>query len=263
MPTILSRLSVYIAAVVIFISWLISNGFVRALEEDTQTMDAVQSEQTQAQQFSNLSDGQRALLRKIADIEDSLDKLRNESKHTEAGKQNHEDEADAKQKWVESFQSDSAQLVESAEELEELAQRVEPAADLEQSVESSIQRAKAFDADVQNGANAYKQETKAGQSLESGPDEAKAEGRKKYDEQISADFERIVKMEEKFDELDEQIVSLYGKMDSYITERRKRSAEHATVASFIAYVFYAVGTVIGGLGKWLENKHWVRSPSAT
>lgn len=68
MTTIFSRLSVYIAAVVIFISWLISNSFVAALEEDTQTMDAVQSEQTQAQQFSNLSDGQRALLRKIAVI---------------------------------------------------------------------------------------------------------------------------------------------------------------------------------------------------
>jgi chromosome segregation ATPase len=255
MPTIFSRLSVYIAAVVIFISWLISNSFVTALEEDTQTMDAVQSEQTQAQQFSNLSDGQRALLRKIADIEHSLDKRPNEGKHTEAGEQNDEDEADAEQKWVESFQSDSAQLVESAEELEELAKRVQPSADLEQSVESSIQRAKAFDAEVQKEANAYKQERKASQSLESGQDEANAEGRKKYDEQISADFGRIVKMEEKFDELDQQIVSLYDKMDSYITERRKRSAEHATVASFIAYVFYAVGTVIGGLGKWSENKH--------
>lgn len=255
MPTIFSRLSLYIAAVVIFISWLISNSFVAALEEDTQTMDAVQSEQTQAQQFSNLSDGQRALLKTIADIEDSLDKLRNEGKHTEAGKQNHEDEANAKQKWVESFQADSAQLVESAEELGELAKRVQPSADLEQSVESSIQRAKAFNADVQKEANAYKQEREAGQSLGSGQDEAKAEGRKKYDEQISADFQRTAKMEARFDELDQQIVSLYEKMDSYITEKRKRSSEHATLASFIAYVFYALGTVIGGLGKWLENKH--------
>jgi len=255
MPTTFSRVSVYIAAVVIFISWLISNSFVTAKEEDTQTMDAVQSEQTQVQQFSNLSDGQRALLRKIADIEDSVDKLRN--KHAEAGKQNDEDEADANQKWVESLQSDSARLVGSAEELEELAKRVQPSADLEQSVESSIQRAKAFDADVQNEANVYKRETKAGQSLRSGPDEANAEGRKKYDEQISADFKRIAKMEKKFDELDQQIVSLYVKMDSYIAEKRKRSAKHATVASFIAYVFYAVGTVIGGLGKWFENKHQV------
>jgi|SRR6185295_5468796 len=257
MPAIFSRLSGYIAAVVIFISWLISNGFVTALEEDTQTMDAVQSEQTQVQQFSNLSDGQRALLKRMADIEDSLDKLRNEGKHTEAGEQNDEDEADAEQKWVESFQSDSAQLVESAEELEELAKRVQPSADLEQSVESSLQRAKVFDADVQKEANAYKQEKKAGQSLESGQGDANAEGRKKYDKQISADFERIVQMEEKFDDIDQQMVSLYDKMDSYITERRKRSAKHATVASFIAYVFYAVGTVIGGLGKWLENKHQV------
>ena len=255
MPTIFSRVSVYIAAVVIFISWLISNSFVAAKEEDTQTMDAVQSEQTQVQQFSNLSDGQRDLLRKIADIEDSVDKLRN--KHAEAGKQNDEDEADANQKWVESFQSDSARLVGSAEELEELAKRVQPSADLEQSVESSIQRAKAFDADVQNEANVYKRQTKAGQSLRSGQDEANAEGRKKYDEQISADFKRIAKMEKKFDELDQQIVSLYVKMDGYIAEKRKRSAKHATVASFIAYVFYAVGTVIGGLGKWFENKHQV------
>ena len=255
MPTFFSRFSVYLAAVVIFISWLISNGFVRALEEDTQTMDAVQSEQTQAQQFSNLSNGQRALLRKIADIEDSLDKLRNESKHTEAGKQNHEDEADAKQKRVELFQSDSAQLVESAEELQKLAKRVQPSADLEQSVESSIQRAKAFDADVQKEANAYKQEKEAGQSLESGQDEANAEGGKKHDEQISAAFERIAKMEEPFDKLDEEIVSLYDKMDSYMTERRERSAKHATVAGWIAYLFYALGTAIGGLGKWLENKH--------
>jgi len=254
MPTFISRFSVYLAAVVIFISWLISNTFVAAREGDTQTMDAVKSEQIQAQQFSNLSNGQRALLRQIGDIEDSVDKLRNEGKHTEAGKQNDEDEADAKQKWVELFQSDSAQLVGSAEELEKLAKRVQPSADLERSVESSIQQAKAFDADVQNEANAYKRETKAGQSLRLGQDEANAESRKKYDEQISADFKRIDKMGKKFDELDQQIISLYVKMDSYITEKRERSAKHATVASFIAYVFYAVETVIGGLGKWLESK---------
>ena len=111
MSTIFSRFSVYLAAVVIFISWLISNTFVVTLEADTETMDAVQSEQTQAQQFSNLSNGQRDLLKKVADIADRLDKLPNEGKPTEAGEQTVEDEADADQKWVESFQSDSAQLV--------------------------------------------------------------------------------------------------------------------------------------------------------
>jgi hypothetical protein len=43
-----------LAAVVIFISWVISNSFVTALEEDAQNMDAVQSEQTQVRQFSSL-----------------------------------------------------------------------------------------------------------------------------------------------------------------------------------------------------------------
>ena len=50
--TIFSRLSLYIAAVVIFISWVISNSFVTAREEDAQNMDAVQSQQTQVRQFS-------------------------------------------------------------------------------------------------------------------------------------------------------------------------------------------------------------------
>ena len=263
MPTIFSRFAVYIAAVVIFISWLISNTFVTTLEADTQTMDAVQTEQAQAEQFSNLSNGQRELLRQIADIADSLDKLRNEGKHTEAGEQNDEDGAAAEQKWVESFQSDSAQLVENAEELEELAKRVQPTADLEKSIESSIQGAKAFDADVQKEANAYKQGKKAGQSLESGQDDANAESRKKYDEKMRADFERIVKMEEKYDQHNHQIVSLYDQMTTYITKRRDRSAEHSTVASFIAYVFYGIGTVIGGLGKWLENRNKARSPATT
>jgi chromosome segregation ATPase len=253
MRTIFSRFSVYGAAVVIGISWLISNTFVAANEQDTQTMDAVESEKIQVQQFSNLSNGQRALLRKVADIEDGLDKLRNEGKQTVA--QNSEDEPDAEQKWVESFQSDSKHMVESAEEIEELANRVQPSADLEQSVESSIQRTKAFDADVQKEANAYKQEKEAGRSLESGQDEANAEGRKKHDEQISAASERIAKMEEPFNKLEEEIVSLYDKMGSYMTERRERSAKHATVAGWIAYLFYALGTAIGGLGKWWENKH--------
>lgn len=263
MFTIISRFSVYIAAVVIFISWLISNTFVMWREEDTQTMDAVQSEQTQARQFSNLSDGQRDLLRKIADVEDSLDKLQNERKPPEVEGQRAEDAPDAKQRWLKSFQSDSAQLVKSAEELGELAKRVQPSEDLEQPIKSIIERTKAFDAGVQREANAYKQERKTGPSVGSGQDETNAEGRKKYDEQISAHFKRIEKMEETFDDLDQQIISLYDKMDSYITERRERSAEHATVASFIAYVFYGLGTVIGGLGKWLQNKNRRSSSGAT
>jgi hypothetical protein len=251
MLTIFLRLSVYIAAVVIFISWLISNTFVTTLEEDTQTMDAVQAEQTQTRQFSTLSDNERTVLRKLADIEDSVAKLRNEGKQTE---QNHGDEADADQKWVESFQSDSAYLVESAKELEELGTRVQPSQDLEQSIKSIIQRTTAFDADVRKEASAYEKERKTGPPSESGQDETNAEARKKYDAQIDADFERIAKMENAFEELDQQVVSLYDKMDSHITERRERSAQHAAVASFIAYVFYAFGIAISGLGKWLESK---------
>ena len=81
MLTVFSRLSLYIAAVVIFISWVISNSFVTALEEDAQNMDAVQSEQTQVRQFSSLSNGQRDLLRKMAEIENSVDKLNNVGSH--------------------------------------------------------------------------------------------------------------------------------------------------------------------------------------
>jgi hypothetical protein len=261
MLTNFPRLSVYMAAVVIFISWLISNTFVTTLEEDTQTMDAVQAEQTQSRQFSTLSDGERAVLRKLADIEDSVARLRTEGKQTE--QENQGDEVDADQKWVESFQSDSAYLVESAKELEELGDRVQPSQDLEQSIKSIIQRTTAFDVDVQKAASAYEEEKKTGPPSESGQDETSAEARRKYDAKISADFEIIAKMEGAFDELNQQIVSLYDKMDSYITEKRERSAQHAAVASYIAYLFYAFGTAIGGLGKWLENKHHVRSPVAT
>ena len=255
MPTTFSRFSVYIAAVVIFISWLISNTFVMYLEADTQTMDAVESEQIEAQQFSNLSDGQRDLLKKIADIADRLDQLPNEGKHTETGDQNNGDAADADEKWVDAFQADSAQLVKSAEELKKLAQRVQPTADVEQSIDSSIRQAKSYDANVQDEANTYKRDKKASQSSGSEQSEANAEPRKKHDEQISADFQRIVESENKFDDIDQQTVSVYNNMATYITERRDRSAKHASIASLIAYVFYAIGTVIGGLGKWLENKH--------
>jgi hypothetical protein len=250
MLNMFSRLAVYIAALVIFISWLISNTFVVTLSEDTQTMDAVQAERTQTQQFSTVSDGQRAVLRKLADIEDSVDKLRNSGKQTD--EHNDADEVDADQKWVESFQSDSANLVESAEELDALATRVEPAQDLEQSIKSIIQRTTAFNANVQKEASAYDEERKT--AAPSGPDEPSAEAHNKYDAQISADFQRIATMEDAFDELDQQVVSLYDKMDSYITERRERSAQHAEVASFIAYIFYAFGIAISGLGKWLERK---------
>ncbi|MCM3905608.1 MAG: hypothetical protein ND866_28270 [Pyrinomonadaceae bacterium] len=253
MATIFSRFYVYIAAVVIFISWVISNNFVRALERDTQTMDAVRSEQAQAQQFSNLSDGQRDLLRKMAEIQDSLNQ-RNEGKPAGAEEQNDEDEVDAKQEWVESFASDCAQLTESAEELGELAKRVRPSEELEQSVKSIIERTKAFYDGLQREADAYTQERNTGRPSESGPDETDAEGRKKQDEQVSAAFEKVAKMEQTYDDLNKQVVSLYDKMHTQITETRQRSAKSAAVASFIALVFYAFGTVIGGLGKWLENR---------
>jgi DNA repair exonuclease SbcCD ATPase subunit len=224
-------------------------------------MDAVQTEQTQSRQFSTLSDGERTVLRKLADIEDSVAKLRTEGKQTE--QQDHGDEVDADQKWVESLQSDSAYLVESAKELEELGKRVQPSQDLEQSIKSIIQRTTAFDVDVQKAASAYKEDRKTGPPSESGQDETSAEALRKYDAKISADLEVIAKMEDAFEELDGQVVSLYDKMDSYITEKRERSAQHADVASFISYLFYAFGTAIGGLGKWLENKHQLRSPAAT
>ena len=261
MLTIFPRLSVYIAAVVIFISWLITNTFVTTFQEDTQSMDAVKAEQNESQQFSMQSEDERAVLRQLADIEDSVAKLRTEGKQTE--QQNHGDEVDADQKWVESFQSDSAYLVERAKELEELGKRVQPSQDLEQSIKSIIQRTTAFDVDVQKAASAYKKERETGPPSESGQDETSAEARKQYDAKIDADFEIIAKMENAFEELDQQVVSLYDKMESYITEKRERSAEHAAIASYIAYLFYAFGTAIGGLGKWLENKRQVRSPAAT
>jgi hypothetical protein len=250
MPTIFSRMSVYLAAVVILISWLISNTFVTVKEEDAQTMDAVQSEWVEVQRFANLSNDQRALLTEMADIENSLDKLRKEG----TDKQNN-DEEDANEKWLTSFQSDSALLVKSAEDLEELSQRVQPTADLEQLVENNIQRVKAFDTDVQNGANAYREQAKAGQSSQSGQDEANAEGRNNHEEQMAVALQKIADMEGPFDKLNEEIVSLYGKMDSYMTTTSERSAEHATIARWIAYLFSALGTVIGGFGKWLESKH--------
>src|SRR5689334_17065863 len=131
MFTVISRFSVYIAAVVLFFSWLISNSFVMTADEDTQTMDAVQSEQTQAQQFADLSNGQRALLKQVADIEDRLDKLPNEHKSTDVQERDAQDESDGKERWVKSFESDSTQLAENAEELGELGRRVEPPGDLE------------------------------------------------------------------------------------------------------------------------------------
>lgn len=255
MLTILSRLSVYIAAVVIFISWLISNTFVTTLEADTQNMDAVQGEQTQVRQFSSLSDGQRDLLRKMADIEDSLDKLQNTSERTKTEEQGDEDETDAEQHWIESFQDDSAQLAESAKELEELAKRVQPAADLDSLIKSCVQLTEAFNAKVKREANVYKQELETSRSKESGQDEKDAEGRKKHDEQMRKAYQQITKMEDDYHKLDEQVVSLYDKLDSQVSEKRESSAKSATVASFIADIFYAIAAVIGGLGQWLANKN--------
>jgi hypothetical protein len=255
MLNIFSRLSVYLAAVVIFISWLISNSFVTALEADTENMDAVQSEQTDARQFSSLADGQRDLLRKLADIENSLDKKLNAGARTEAAEQGDEGEADAEQQWVDSFQANSDQLAESAKELEELAERVQPSADLDQPIKSSVELTEAFDVKVQKEADAYKQALETSRSTESGQDETEAEGRKKHDEQMSAAYTEITKMEGEYDKLDEQVLSLYDKLDTHVSERRESSARSATVASFIAYVFYGLGTVIGGLGQWLGNKN--------
>jgi low affinity Fe/Cu permease len=261
MLTIFPRLSVYIAAVVIFISWLITNTFVTTFDRDTQSMDAVKAEENESQQFSMQSDGERAVLRQLADIEDSVAKLRTEGKPTE--QQNHGDEVDADQRWVESFQSDSAYLVERAKELEELGKRVQPSQDLEQSIKSIIERTTAFDVGVQKATSAYKKERETGPPSESGQDETSVEARRTYDAKIDGDFETIAKMEAAFEKLDQEVVSLYDKMESYIEEKRERSAQHAEVASIVAYVFYALGTAIGGLGKWLENKQKVRSPAAT
>jgi hypothetical protein len=103
----------------------------------------------------------------------------------------------------------------------------------------------------------------SGPSEGSGQDESNAEGRKKFDEQIGAHFKRIEKMKETFTSLDRNVISLYDKMDSYVDGRRQRSAEQARVASLLAYVLYGLGTVIGGLGKWLENRNRRSSPAAT
>ena len=263
MLTIFSRLSLYIAAVVIFISWVISNSFVTALEEDAQNMDAVQSEQTQVRQFSSLSNGQRDLLRKMAEIENSVDKLNNASERTKAEEQGDEDEADAEQHWVESFQADSDQLVAGAKELEELAKRIQPPADLDQRIKSSVQLTEAFNAKIKREANAYKQGLENSRSTRSGQDETDADGRKKHDEQVSAAYKEITKREEEYDKLDEQVVSLYDNMDSHVSEKRESSAHSATVASFIAFIFYGLGTVMGGLGQWLGNKNQGQPRAAT
>jgi hypothetical protein len=236
MATIFSRFSTYLAAAVLFISWLISNSFVTTLETDTQTMDAVQQEQVQARQFSILSSGQRNLLEKLVTIEESL---ANPAQASAAG---NTEETDPALMWVEFFQTNSAYLAKDAQELEELTRRVQPSAELEGQINKHLAEVKNFAAAVEKEAVAYEQEGSASQSAES-------------DQQLDAHFERIEKMEQTFEKLDQEAVTLYANLDTYITDRRATSAQQASTASSIAYIFYVIGTAIGGLGKWLETKN--------
>jgi acyl transferase domain-containing protein len=153
--------------------------------------------------------------------------------------------------------------VAGAKELEELAKRIQPPADLDQRIKSSVQLTEAFNAKIKTQANAYKQGLENSRSKGSGQDETNADGRKKHDAQVSAAYKEITKMEEEYDKLDEQVVSLYDNMDSHVSEKRESSAQSASVASFTAFIFYALGTVIGGLGQWLGNKNQGQPPAAT
>lgn len=236
--TALSKFSIYIAAVIIFVSWVISSTFVERLERDTETMDAVQSEQVQIRQFANLADSQRVLLRKIGEVGESIGKLDQRAQGVNVD----DDLSVGELAWVRSFRSDTGEVAKNAEDLADLAARVEIEPVLDQAVSDGVERARALDADVQKESDAFEAVSLA-PTPES--DERSAENK------TGTRYEAISSMESRFDAVSAEIVSLFDRVDQSVTEQQQASASRAAIASTIAYVFYIIGTAIGGLGQWV------------
>jgi hypothetical protein len=216
MNSTLIRFSGYAAAIVIFVSWFINNTFVIALQNDTQALDAIRSEQADAATLSQIDDlveGQRDLLKKLTSLQ-----------HGSSEEQENLD-------WVESLKSSSARLANSAKELENLVDRVDPEDQevLVQAIKTSVAETETFSTEIHGHADTYKQD-KSAESLDA-----------------------LEATDQGFDELSDAVVAHYEKMDAYMTEQRERSASAADTASTIAYLFYALGLALGGAGKWLEK----------
>jgi hypothetical protein len=226
MNSTLIRFSGYAAATVIFLSWFINNTFVASLQDDTQALDAIRSEQADAanlSQMDDLAEGQRELLKKITILQNG----RSEDQENLA--------------WVESLESSSARLASSAQELEDLVNRVKPEdqEELVQAIKTSVVATETFSTEIHSQADTYKQ----GNTAES--------------------LDALEATDQGFDELSDTVVAHYEKMDTYMTEKRERSASAANTASIIAYLFSALGLALGGAGKWLEKKQSKSSTSVT
>ncbi len=219
MISMLIRFSGFAAATVIFLSWLINNTFVISLQEDTQALDAIRSEQADAAnlaEIADLTEGQRRLFKQLAT-------LQNDSGGNEEA---------ANMEWVESLESSSTRLSSSAEDLQDLVTRVEPddQEELVQTINVSVAETAKFSASIHGSADTYKQD-KSAESLDA-----------------------LETTDKGFATLNDALVEQYGKMDAYMEDKRTHSASAAETAAFIAYLFYALGIALGGAGKWAENK---------
>jgi len=219
MQSTLIRFSGYAAAAVIFVSWFINNIFVTSLQEDTQALDAIRSEQADAanlSQLAELTDGQRELFKKLSAVQ--------------SGSSESEDQADLE--WVESLESSSARLASSAVDLRDLATRVAPndQDELLAAIKLSVEETAQLSAAIRDSAETYKQDKSA---------------------------ESLIALEATdatFETLDAALTTQFEQMDAYIEAEHERSASAAETAGVIAYLFYALGMALGGAGKWLENK---------
>src|ERR1043166_4461018 len=104
-----ARLSTFLAAVVLFVSWAFSNTFATAAERDTATMDAVQREEAGIRQFSMLADGQRDVLERLAAAEERLVPRASGAGRGRVGIEN------AERDWVDAFEGNSRQLMTNAD----------------------------------------------------------------------------------------------------------------------------------------------------
>lgn len=264
MAATFARYSGVLAAVIFFFSWLVSNTFLLRAQEDRDSMDAIESERRQLEQFSALSLDHRALSKSVASLRINLKRVSARAENSEAEASDVKSEAEDLLTWINAVQSDFGELDSSADQLKALAGRVPVDDVIRQSVEGRVKRAKELAAQFKRESEEYEREVGslvsargaeqvAGGDGEAGGEEANAGEADKRSAQIADHAKKVDEAERRLGPANEELLAGYDEVYGQAEVKRERSAARAETASRLAYVFSALATVIALAGRWLED----------
>lgn len=218
------------AAIIVLASWLISNTLVARVEADTRSVDAVRNEQTQFRQFSDLSNEQRTVIKKLWEVVTRQRDLYAELvRHSDSGESNL-NSAIEELSWIEALQSDISALDRSAQRLSEWTVRTNLPENSRRSINVTVAEAKQLCSSFAQERGQFKQaQDKLLSSFtdSDGVNFSEAES-DKYTTLINGHSERIDKLMEKYEATNDAIHSRYEDLYGLLSEKRNRSARLQT-----------------------------------